>query len=162
MSDLAGLRGEKARCSRACARHLFTLGLAHVLDGCCSSPHVGSSPNPLWCTWSTPATLPATPTAQPRSLQCPAVVPPLAMAHVGDARTGASPCFSITLLVVAALLCDLAPFPFASWALGPGRCGSAVWQPTRRSTLPGQDDVGLLYGAGLRRAPSFAAASALR
>ena len=62
----------------------------------------------------TPATLPTTPTAQPRPLPCSAaVVPPLAMAHVADARTGAgpgrSPCLSITLLALAADCCVSSP-----------------------------------------------------
>ena len=50
--------------------------------------------------------------------------------------------------------------PISLYLLGVG-----TWQvrpfaaPTRRSTLPEQDDVGLLYGAGLRRVPSFAASA---
>ena len=67
------------------------------------------------------ATLPATPTAQPRSLPCTAaVVPPLAMAHAADARTGAgpgrSPCLSITLLALAADCCVSSPhLPLPPW-----------------------------------------------
>ena len=116
---------------------------------------------------ATETTLPTTPTAQSRSLPCPAaVVPPLAMAHVSDARAGAgpgrSPCISITLLAWAACCVSSPHLP-----LPPGhrdladaalRCLAANSQ----EYPPSQDDVGLLYGAGLRRAPSFAAASALR
>ena len=67
--------------------------------------------------WGTPAT----PTAQPRSLPCTAaVVPPLAMAHAADARTGAgpgrSPCLSITLLALAADCCVSSPhLPLPPW-----------------------------------------------
>ena len=96
-----------------------------------------------------PRPLCLTPTAQPRSLPCPAaVVPPLAMAHVADARTGAgpgrSPCLSITLLALVALLCELAPFPFASWASGPGRCGSSL-SGSQLAGVPSQSKTTLAF-----------------
>ena len=62
----------------------------------------------------TPAASPITLTAQPRSLpRTAAVVPPLAMAHAADARTGTGPgrstCLSITLLALAADCCVSSP-----------------------------------------------------
>ena len=73
----------------------------------------------------TPATLPTTLTAQPRSLPCTAaVVPPLAMAHAADARTGAGP--GRSPCSCGRLLCELAPSPFASFTSGPGRCGLSL------------------------------------
>ena len=104
----------------------------------------------------TPANLLTTPTAQPRSLPCPAaVVPPLAMAHamahVADARAGAgpgrSPCISITLLAWAACCLSTPHLPLppqhrnlADVAL---RCLAAHSQ----EYPPSQDDGGPLYGA---------------
>ena len=77
-----------------------------------------------------------------------AVVPPLAMAHVADARTGAgpgrSPCLSITLLALAALLCELAPFPFASWTSGSGRCGSSL-SASQLAGVPSQGKTTLAF-----------------
>ena len=69
----------------------------------------------------TPAASPITLTAQPRSLpRTAAVVPPLAMAHAADARTGAGPgrstCLSITLLALAADCCVSSPhLPLPTW-----------------------------------------------
>ena len=96
---------------------------------------------------ATPATLPTTPTAQSRSLPCRLrSCLPLAMAHVADARTGAGPgrstCLSITLLALAALLCELAPFPFASWASGPGRRSSSL-SGSQLSGVPSQSKTTL-------------------
>ena len=95
-----------------------------------------------------------------------AVVPTLAMAHAADARTGTghgrSPCFSITLLAPAADCCVSSPhLPLPTWCRDLADAAYAAWQPTRRSSLPGQDDFVPLYGTGLRHVPSFAAASAL-
>ena len=68
----------------------------------------------------------------------------------------------ITLLVPAADCCVSSPhLPLPTSCRDLARAAFAAWQPTRRSTLPEQDDVGPLHGTGLWHVPSFAAASAL-
>ena len=72
------------------------------------------------------------------------------------------PTLSITLLASAADCCVSSPhLSLPTWCWNLAGAAFAAWQPTRRSTLPEQDDVGPLHGTGLWHVPSFAAASAL-
>ena len=60
-----------------------------------------------------------------------------------------------TLVLDAHPAIVIAPSPVASWASGPGRCGSSL-AGGRLTEIPSiQDYVGPLYGAGLRLVPSF-------